>query len=85
MRMQQRETLIRKLQSATAYLAAIQEKYQDKEVPLELVEPLQAVVGVLHEIQREVLLQELTTVLHNAALPVKTRKDKVVNVFHLLT
>ena len=42
--MQRREALYRKLQSATAYPETIQEKYQDKELPLELIEPLHALV-----------------------------------------
>jgi hypothetical protein len=67
------------LQSATAYLETIQEKYQDKEAPLELVQPLHAVIGMLQEIRREILLQELTTVLHNEDLP-----RKVVKIFQLL-
>jgi hypothetical protein len=82
--MQHRETLVRKLQSATAYLETIQEKYQDKEAPLELIEPLHAVVSMLHEFRQEVLLRELTTVLHNEALPAATRNEKVVKLFRLL-
>jgi hypothetical protein len=75
---------IRKLQSATAYLETIQEVYQDKEAQLELIEPLQAVVSMLQEVHREVLLRELTTVLHNEDLPTATRKDKVAKLFQLL-
>jgi hypothetical protein len=78
------DLIVRKLQSATAYLETIQEKYQDQETPLELIRPLHAVVSMLHEIRREVLLQELTTILHNEDLPTATRKDKVVKLFQLL-
>jgi hypothetical protein len=84
MRMQQRDILIRKLQSATTYLDAIQEKYQDKEAPLELIQPLEAVVSVLQEIRREILLQELTNVLHNEAISAAKRNEKVVKLFQLL-
>jgi DNA-binding FrmR family transcriptional regulator len=84
MRMQQRDILVRKVQSAIAYLETIQEKYQDKEAPLKVVQLLQAVVGVLQEIRREVLLQELTSVLHNEAISAATRKEKVVKIFQSL-
>jgi hypothetical protein len=83
-RMQQRDILIRKLQSATAYLDAIQEKYEDNEAPLELVQPLHVVVSVLQETRREVLLQELSSVLHNEDLPAATRNKKVATLFQLL-
>ncbi len=83
--MQQRETLVRKLQSATAYLETFQEMYQDKAAPLELIEPLQAVVKMLKEIHWEVLIQELRSVLHNADLPAAIRKERVVTIFQLLT
>jgi hypothetical protein len=82
--MQQRGTLIGKLQSATAYLETIQDKYQDKEASLELVKPLQAVMGMLHEIRREILLQELKTVLHDEDLQPAIKKEKVVKIFQLL-
>jgi hypothetical protein len=85
MRMQQKETLVRKLQSATAYLETFQEMYQDKAAPLELIAPLHAVVEMLKEIHREVLLQEVRSVLHNADLPAVVRKEKVVTIFQLLT
>jgi hypothetical protein len=85
MRMQRREILIRKLQSATAYLETIQKKYQDKDAPLELIELLHEVVEMLKEIHREVLIQELRNVLHNANLPAAKRKKKVVTLFQLLT
>ncbi len=91
MRMHGRDRVVRKLQSATAYVDTIQELYQShvrrgqrKEAPLELVQPLQAVMGLLQEIRREVLLQELTSVLHNEALPAAARKAKVVKLFQLL-
>jgi hypothetical protein len=58
--------------------------YQRKEAPLELIQPLHAVLGMLHEIRREILLQELTIVLHNEDLPTATRKEKVVKLFQLL-
>jgi hypothetical protein len=82
--MQSRDTLVRKLQSATAYLETILALYQRKEAPLELVQLLQAMVSVVQEIHREVLLQELTSVLHNEALPTAARKEKVVKIFQLL-
>jgi hypothetical protein len=82
--MQRRETLYRKLQSATAYLETIQEKYQDKELPLELIEPLHAVVSMLQEIRREILLQELTTFLHDEAIPAVIRNETVGKIFQLL-
>jgi hypothetical protein len=91
------EPLVHKLQSATAYVETILELYQRnvrgsqtsrrsqrKVAPLELVQSLQAVVDVLHEIRREVLLQELTTVLHNEALPTAARNEKVVKIFQSL-
>ena len=83
--MQRRESFIQKLQSATAYLETVQEKYQDKEASCELIEPLHAVVEMLKEIHREVLIQELRSVLHNADLPAVVRKEKVVTIFQLLT
>jgi hypothetical protein len=83
-RMQRRDIVVRKLQSAIAYLETIQEKYQVKEAPLELVQPLQAVMGMLQEIRREVLTRELTTVLRNEALPAAERNEKVVKIFQLL-
>ena len=67
-----------KLHSATAYIETFLELYQRKEASLELVQPLQAVLGMLHEIHREVLLQELTRVLHNEELATAERKEKVV-------
>ena len=82
--MQRRETLYRKLQSATAYPETIQEKYQDKELPLELIEPLHAVVSMLQEIRREILLQELTTFLHDEAIPAVIRNETVGKIFQLL-
>jgi hypothetical protein len=82
--MQRRNRLVRKWQSATAYLEAIQEKYQDKEAPLELAEHLHAVIGVLKEIHREVVIQELRSVLNNEDLPATRRKEKVIKLFQLL-
>jgi hypothetical protein len=84
MRMQRKDIIVRKLQSATAYIETLQELYQRKEAPLEIVQSLQAVVGLLQEIRREVLLQELRSVLHNEALPTAIRKEKVVRIFRLL-
>jgi hypothetical protein len=78
------EPIVRKFESATAYIETIQELYQRKEARLELVQLLQAVGAMLHEIRREVLLQELTCVLHNEALPRAERKEKVVKIFQLL-
>jgi NAD(P)H-nitrite reductase large subunit len=77
-------SLARKLQSAIAYVETFLELYQRKEDPLELVQPLEAVVGMLREIRQEVLLQELTTILHNEDLPAATKKEKVVKIFQLL-
>jgi hypothetical protein len=70
-----------KLHSATEYLEPIQELYQRKEAWLELVQLLQAVVSLLQEIRREVLLQELTALLHNEDLPEARRKEKVGKYF----
>ena len=83
--MQQRETLARKLQSATAYLETFQEMYQDKAALLELIEPLHAVGKMLKVIHREVVLQEVRSVLHHTDLPVAIRKKKVGALFQLLT
>jgi DNA-binding FrmR family transcriptional regulator len=63
------EPLVHKLQSATAYVETILEMYQRKEAPLKLVEQLQGVIGMIRGIRREVLTQELTTILHNEDLP----------------
>jgi DNA-binding FrmR family transcriptional regulator len=84
-RMQQRDILIRKVQSATAYLETAQEMYQDKEAPLELVQLLEAVIGVLQEIRRDVITQELTSVLENEALPAATRKAGEAKQLTLIT
>jgi hypothetical protein len=40
---------------------------------------------MLQEIRRKVLLQELTTVLHNKDLPEPVRNEKVARIFQLLT
>jgi hypothetical protein len=82
-RMRRRNSLIQKLQSATAYVETIQELYQSKGSPLEIVPLLQAVAGMLQEIRREVLLQELTSVMHNEDLPAAKRKEKVEKIFKL--
>jgi hypothetical protein len=79
------DPLARKLQSATAYVETFLELYQSNEDPLELAGQLQAAIDVLREIRREVLLQELTTVLHNEDLPETVRNEKVVKIFQLLT
>jgi hypothetical protein len=76
--------LTRKLQSATAYVETFLELYQGNEDPLELIQPLHAVMGMLQDIRREVLLQELTTVLNNEDLPETVRNEKVVKIFQLL-
>jgi hypothetical protein len=78
------DALVGKLQAATAYLETIQEKYQDKEAPLKLAEQLHAVIGLLDEIHREVVMQELTSVLQNETLPTATRKATVAKLFHLV-
>jgi hypothetical protein len=83
--MQRKETLIRKLQSAIAYLETAQEMYQDNEASLELVHPLEAVVSMLREIRQEVLVQELRGILHDEGLPVAIRKERVGKIFQLLT
>jgi DNA-binding FrmR family transcriptional regulator len=82
--MQRKDILVRKLQSAIAYVETLQELYQRKEAPLEIVQSLQAAGGLLQEIRREVLLQELTSVLHNETLPTTARKEKVVKIFKSL-
>jgi hypothetical protein len=75
------DPLARKLQSATAYGETFLELYQRKEDPLELIQPLQTVMGMLQEIRREILRQELTTVLNNEDLPETVRTEKVVRIF----
>jgi DNA-binding FrmR family transcriptional regulator len=75
---------LQRFQLATAQLGAVQKLYQRKEDPLKLAEQLQEVMGMVHEIRREVLTQELTSVLHNEVLPAETRKEKVVKIFQLL-
>jgi hypothetical protein len=79
------DPVAQKLQSATAYVETFLELYQRKEDLLALVQPLHTVMGMLQEIRREVLLQELTTVLNNEDLPETVRNEKVVRIFHLLT
>jgi hypothetical protein len=79
------DPLARKLQSATAYLETLLELYQRTEDPLELIQPLHTVMGMLQDIRREVLTRELTTVLNNEDLPETVRKEKVVSIFQLLT
>ena len=59
--------------------------YQDKEVPLALIEPLHAVGSMLQEIRREILLQELATVLRSETRWTAIQKEKVVALFQLLT
>ena len=83
-RMQRKDTVSRKLQSATAYVESIQELYQRKEALLEIVQSLHVVVSLLQEIRREVLLQELISVLHDEVLPVESRKEKVVKLFQFI-
>jgi hypothetical protein len=78
------DPLARKLQSATASVETFLELYQRKEHPLELVQSPHAVMGMLQEIRREILLQELMTVLHNKDLPEAVRNEKVVRIFQLL-
>jgi hypothetical protein len=79
-----REPLVHKFQSATAYLETILEMYQRKEAPLELAEQLQGVIGVIRGIRWEVLTQELKTVLNTEDLPEAARKKKVGKIFQLL-
>jgi hypothetical protein len=81
---QKQDPLTRKLESATAYVETFLELYQRNQVPLELVEPLDTVMGILQEIRREVLRQELTTILNNEDLPEIVRNEKVVKIFQLL-
>jgi hypothetical protein len=83
-RMQRRDTLVQKLQSTTAYLETILEKYQNNEEPLLLAEQLQGVSGALKKIYREVVLQELTRVVNNEALPAATRKATGAKLFQLM-
>jgi hypothetical protein len=78
------DPLARKLQSATAYVETFLELYHRNKDPLELVHPLQTVMGMLQEIRREVLTRELTTVLHNDDLPETVRNEKVIRIFQLL-
>jgi hypothetical protein len=78
------DPLARKLQSATAYVETFLELYQRKEDPLELVQPLHAVMGMLQEVRREVLTQELTTVLNDENLPEAARNEEVEKIFQLL-
>ncbi len=82
--MQRNDRLVRKLQSAIAYLETFQEMYQDKEAPLELVQPLQAVLGMLREIRREIVLQELAAVLRSETRLTAIQKRKVIKIFQLL-
>jgi hypothetical protein len=84
MRIQRRDILIHKLQSATVYVETLQELYQRREAPLEIVWALQEMIDLLQEIHREVLLQELTSVMYNEDLPRAERKEKVVKIFQLL-
>jgi phosphopantothenate synthetase len=53
-------------------------------VTYEIVQALQEVIDLLQEIRREVLRQELTSVLHNETLSVETRKERVAKIFQLL-
>jgi hypothetical protein len=78
------DPLIQKLQLAAVYLETIQELYQDKEAQLELIEPLQEVLSMIRGIRREVLTQELMSVLNKEDLPEVARKEKVRKVFQLL-
>jgi hypothetical protein len=87
----QQDTLARKLQSATVYIETLTEVYQSqvtlgqrKVPPLELVQALQEVVDLLKEIRREVLLQELTRILHNGDLPEVVRNETVGKIFKSL-
>jgi hypothetical protein len=80
----QQNTLSRKLQAATTYVETLQELYQSREAALEIVQALQEVIDLLQEIRREVLRQELTSVLHNETLSVETRKERVAKIFQLL-
>jgi DNA-binding FrmR family transcriptional regulator len=82
--MQRNDILVLKLRSATAYVETILELYQSKEDPLLLAQQLKSVSGLLHEIRRELLTQELTAILRNEALPVATRNEKVVKIFQSL-
>jgi len=78
------ERLVKQLQAATAQVETIRKLYQNKEDPLKLAEHLHAVIGVLQEIQREVVSKELTTVLNNEALAAATRKAQGAKLFQLL-
>jgi hypothetical protein len=82
--MPRKDTLVRKLQSAIAYVETVQELHRSEEAPLEIIQALQAVVAMLQEIRREVLLQELTRILHNEHLSEAARKEKVGKIFQSL-
>jgi Sec7-like guanine-nucleotide exchange factor len=82
-RMQQ-DTLSRKLQSATVYVETLMEVYQSREAALEIVQALQEVIDLLQEIRREVLRQELTSIMHNEDLPETVRKERVGKIFKSL-
>jgi DNA-binding FrmR family transcriptional regulator len=78
------ESPARKLHSVIAYLETITELYESNKDQLLLAQQLKAVSGLLREIRRELLIQELTTVLHNKDLPETARKETVAKIFHLL-
>lgn len=73
-----------RLRSAIVYLETITEMYESNKDQLLLAQQLKTVSGLLREIRRDLLIQELTTVLHNEDLPGTARKEKVAKIFHLL-
>jgi hypothetical protein len=78
------DPLAQELRSAIALVETILELYQRNDDPLELVQSLHVVMGMLQEIRQEVLLQELMAVLNNEDLPEAVRNEKVVRIFQLL-
>jgi hypothetical protein len=78
------ESPAHKLRSVIVYLETIMEMYESKEDQLLLAQQLKSVSGLLQEIRRGLLIQELTTVLHNENLPETASKEKVAKIFHLL-
>jgi hypothetical protein len=83
--------IVHTLQSAATQLEAVLKLYQSqvrlgqrKEDPLKLLQQLHGVGIVLQKIRWEVLLQELTRVLHNGDLPEAVRNEKVGKIFKSL-
>jgi DNA-binding FrmR family transcriptional regulator len=79
------ESPAHRLRSVIVYLETIMEMYESQKNQLLLAQQLKSAIGLLQEIRRELLIQELTTVLHNEDLPETARKEKIATIFHLLT